>query len=282
MHRYINKTALFGALLCLTASSIGAQERPRGNRPPAARGQSIPSSSPSVIVAAESRFERMAREEGQWTAFRENATEDAFSFTPNLQSVEEWLDRRNDPKQADSWDPYHIIMSCDGSMAASRGAWQSADGTKGGYYTAIWQRQKKGDYKWVFDHASDEAPADGDPSAVTSQRGDCQRPPRLSRAEQTAEAQQQAQDEAAPLERRRRNKKAKKPKRPDRLASIISLQGERKQVSGRSNDRSLLWEAVQWPDGRRTLKVSILQDGEYIDVITDELSAVNAAAKDSE
>ena len=189
------------------------------------------------------------------------------------------------------WDPYHIIMSCDGSMAASRGAWQSADGTKGGYYTAIWQRQKKGDYKWVFDHASDEAPADGDPSAVTSPRGDCQRPPRPSPVEQATKAQEKAgekageakaQDEAAPLQRRRRKKRAKRPKRPDRLASIISLQGKRKQVSGRSNDRSLLWQAVQWPDGRRTLKVSILQDGEYIDVITDELSAVNAAAKDSE
>lgn len=278
----LNKAIVLSALFCLSASPVCAQQRLGDDRPAPLRGQSVPSSSPSVIVAAESRFARMAREDGQWTAFRENATEDAFSFTPNLQSVAQWLDGVKDPKQADNWDPYHIIMSCDGSMAASRGAWQSADGASGGYYTAIWQRQKKGDYKWVFDHASDAAPADGDPSAVTSQRGDCQRPPRLSTGEQTAEAQQQAQDEAAPVQRRRRNKKAKRPKRPDRLASIISLQGARKSVSGRSNDRSLLWKAEQWPDGRRTLTVSILQDGEYVDVITDELSAVNAAAKDNE
>lgn len=276
----LNKAIVLSALFCLSASPVCAQQRPGDDRPAPVRGQSVPSSSPSVIVAAESRFARMAREEGQWTAFRENATEDAFSFTPNLQSVAQWLDGVKDPKQADNWDPYHIIMSCDGSIAAARGAWQSADGASGGYYTAIWQRQKKGDYKWVFDHASDEAPADGDPSAVTSQRGDCQRLPGTAVGAEPANAG--AFDETAVLQRGRRSKKAKKPKRPDRLASIISLQGARKSVSGRANDRSLLWKAEQWPDGRRTLTVSILQDGEYVDVITDELSAVNAAAKDNE
>lgn len=289
----MRNTIFLGLIALLSASSLAAQDRAQNpqNRPNRG-GQSVPSSSPSVIVAAESRFERLAREEGQWTAFRETATDDAFSFTPNLQSVAIWLDGRKDPARSISWDPYHIIMSCDGSLAASRGAWTSADGSETGYYTTIWQRQKKGEYKWVFDHASTEPPADGAANAVTSQRGDCQRAPRRNDRDDSAQQDgpQQGETRAPPSggrggdqARRRGNRqgaaqrggrKSKSRKAREPLPVAIDIGGARKTVSGRSFDRSLIWEAVQRPDGTRTLNVEIFKDGAYVTVINNERGAI--------
>ncbi|GAB5489107.1 MAG: hypothetical protein Pars2KO_26770 [Parasphingorhabdus sp.] len=119
-----------------------------------------PVANPSEVVKAELAFARLAREEGQWTAFRETATEDAVMFVPNLSNAQQWLKGKSDPKEAVDWQPHKITMSCDGSMAVSTGAWQAANGTTGKFYT-IWQKQnaedrrvrgKEAEWKWVFDH----------------------------------------------------------------------------------------------------------------------------------
>ncbi|WP_438728210.1 hypothetical protein ACR9YC_12650 [Parasphingorhabdus sp. DH2-15] len=276
----MRNTIFLGLIALLSASSLAAQDRSQTsqNRPNRG-GQSVPSSSPSVIVAAESRFERLAREEGLWTAFRETATDDAFSFTPNLQSVAEWLNNRKDPAESPTWDPYHVIMSCDGSLAASRGAWSSIDGSETGYYTTIWQRQRKGGYKWVFDHASNVPSVDGEANAVTSQRGDCQRAQR--RNDRNENAQQdglpQGETQSPPSDRggaQRNGRKTKKRKPRDPLPVAINISGAHKTVSGHSFDRTLIWKAIQRPDGTRTLNVELLKDGEYITVINDELGTI--------
>jgi hypothetical protein len=283
--RYVSAALIIS--LALTASIGAAQERPgsnraQANRGQANRGQAIPSSSPSVIVAAESRFERLAREKGLWRAYRENITEDAYSFTPDLQNITTWLDGRDDPEKAANWDPYHIIISCDGSMAAAIGTWQSAGDESPSEYIALWQRQRKGGYKMVFSYTTGAESGEGDPSAVTSKRSDCRRPSReviLSRAPNApppkkVEAPPENED---PKARKRRLKKLKKAKRPERLANIIRDDGQGKTVSGRSRDRSFLWQAEQSPDGRRTLTISILQDGEYADVIDKEFTPLARA-----
>ncbi len=293
----MRNTIFLGLIALLSASSLVAQDRSQTpqNRPNRG-GQSVPSSSPSVIVAAESRFERLAREEGLWTAFRETATDDAFSFTPNLQNVAEWLNNRKDPAEAPTWDPYHVIMSCDGSLAASRGAWSSIDGSETGYYTTIWQRQRKGGYKWVFDHASNAPSVDGEANAVTSQRGDCQRaqrrndssdnvqeggPPergtRPSRGRRGGDQARGRSNRQGANQRGGRQGKKRKPGEP--LPVAINIDGARKTVSGRSFDRTLIWEAIQRPDGTRTLNVEILKDGEYITVINDELGTIRQATE---
>ena len=117
-----------------------------------------PVANPSAIVQAELAFARLAQEEGQWTAFRETATDDAIMFTPDLVNAQQWLKGKADPPQAVTWQPHHIYMSCDGSMAVSTGAWQNAKGETG-RFTTIWQQQdfgqrrpnKKTEWKWVFD-----------------------------------------------------------------------------------------------------------------------------------
>ena len=126
---------LAGALLALTAA-----------RPPV-RYQPDPSS----VFAAEIAFNRLARDKGQWTAFRETAADDAIMFVPERVLAKQWLKGRADPAQPVSWTPSTIYVSCDGNSAASTGNWKRADGAVG-YFTTIWRRDKNGAWKWILDH----------------------------------------------------------------------------------------------------------------------------------
>jgi len=145
-------SALLLALLVASCASPGPRDRGQ-------RSFGKPVANPSAVVKAELAFARLAREKGQWTAFRETATDEAVMFVPNLRNAQEWLKGKADPAQAVDWQPHKIIMSCDGSLAVSQGAWQAANGNTGKFYT-IWQRQnatqkerQRGeDWKWVFDH----------------------------------------------------------------------------------------------------------------------------------
>ncbi|VAW03177.1 FIG00636240: hypothetical protein, partial [hydrothermal vent metagenome] len=146
--------AIIGISLLLAgcASSGAAREHDR-------RSIGKPVANPSAIVKAELSFARLAREKGQWTAFRETATDDAVIFVPNLTNAQDWLKDKAEPPSAAEWQPHKIYMSCDGSLAVSTGAWQQGDGTTGRFVT-IWQQQnfgerkrgKETEWKWVFDH----------------------------------------------------------------------------------------------------------------------------------
>lgn len=105
---------------------------------------------PSALVAAEIAFNRMAQQEGQWTAFRKFAAEDAVMFVPEAVNAADWLKGRVDPPRSVVWQPHAVWMSCDGTLGATKGAWQRPDGSTG-YFTTVWQRQKGGTYKWVMD-----------------------------------------------------------------------------------------------------------------------------------
>ena len=106
---------------------------------------------PSSVFAAEIAFNRLARDKGQWTAFRETAADDAVMFVPQRVLAKIWLKGRADPPKPVSWTPSVIHVSCDGNLAASTGNWQRPDGTVG-YFTTIWRRDKQGVWKWVLDH----------------------------------------------------------------------------------------------------------------------------------
>ncbi|MCX9145877.1 hypothetical protein [Erythrobacter sp. WG] len=113
---------------------------------------------PSTIVAAELAFSRAARERGQWTAFREFAAPGAmlhggsgpFAILP-------WLATQTDPPQAVQWSPRVVVMSCDGSLAVSKGRFRNPDGTVGNFAT-VWERQANGDYRYIFDAGGDDNP----------------------------------------------------------------------------------------------------------------------------
>lgn len=106
---------------------------------------------PSSVFATEIAFNRLVRDKGQWTAFREMAADDAIMFVPERVVAKQWLKGRADPAQPVSWTPSTIYVSCDGNSAASTGNWAGADGAVG-YFTTIWRRDKKGAWKWVLDH----------------------------------------------------------------------------------------------------------------------------------
>ena len=106
---------------------------------------------PSAVAAAEIAFNQLAKEKGQWTAFRETAADDAVMFVPQKVLAKDWLKGRVDPPAPVSWQPQKIWVSCDGRTGASTGAWQRPNGTVG-YFTTIWRLDDKGRWKWVLDH----------------------------------------------------------------------------------------------------------------------------------
>lgn len=134
-----------------------------------------PIANPSAIVTAELAFAREAQDKGQWTAFRDYAADDAVLFEPQPVNAREWLKKQANPAQALTWQPYAIWMSCDGSMAVSKGAWQRADGTSG-YFTTVWQRQRDGSYKWTLDQGDALVQPLKAPEMISGVVADCSRP----------------------------------------------------------------------------------------------------------
>ncbi|OYW88269.1 MAG: hypothetical protein B7Z20_02970 [Sphingobium sp. 32-64-5] len=107
---------------------------------------------PSEILAKEIAFSRLAREKGQWAAYREMAAPDAVMFVPQQVSAPLWLKGRKDTPPPVRRDARRAYVSCDGRLAAATGTWQGAAGEQG-YFTTIWRRTPKGEWQWVLDHA---------------------------------------------------------------------------------------------------------------------------------
>ena len=129
---------------------------------------------PSSVFAAEIAFNRLARDKGQWTAFRETAADDAVMFVPQRVLAKQWLKGRADPPKPVSWTPSVIHVSCDGNLAASTGNWQRPDGSVG-YFTTIWRRDKRGAWKWVLDHGDTLAALRAAPEFLVGKVATCKR-----------------------------------------------------------------------------------------------------------
>ncbi len=150
----MTRRAALGAAVALLVAGIAADAqlvRPR----PGGQRAGFAMANPSAVVAAELGFARLAREKGQWTAFRETADKDAVMFVPDVVNAQRWLKKRPDPAQALVWEPYRVFVSCDGSYAFSTGP-RTGPGGSAGTFNTIWRRQQKGDWKWVVDFGSDE------------------------------------------------------------------------------------------------------------------------------
>ena len=171
--------ALGLSLFLLSSCAASAEQR---DQIPRSFGKAP--ANPSAVVAAELSFARLAQQKGQWTAFRETATDDALMFVPQLVNAQSWLKGKTDPAQATDWQPHKIYMSCDGSLGVSIGAWQDAGGDAG-YFTTIWQQinfdqRKRGDaleYKWIFDHAEKLDTPLEEPDFVETEVAKCNAPP---------------------------------------------------------------------------------------------------------
>lgn len=201
---------------------------------------------PSAVIAAELAFNRLAQNEGQWTAFRKTAAKDAVMFTPRAVNAQAWLKGRADPAKSVMWWPSRVFMSCDGGYAVSTGSWQRADGSVG-YFTTIWRREKNGTYRWVLDHGDAlPAPRAGREDDLEAKVARCERGPRRDG------------------ERRGKEKIVPVPIPPPAA-------GE-----GGSADGTLAWSWAVAADDARTLTVRMRQEDGMHEVVTDVVKAPGA------
>ena len=213
----------------LTLSALALFVVPVSARPPL-RFQPDPSS----VIAAEIAFNRLARQKGQWTAFRETAADDAVMAVPQRVLAKDWLKGRADPPAPMSWSPSIVYVGCDGGLAASTGNWSATDGSVGSF-TTIWRRDKKGAWKWIFDHRVPLASPRAAPEFLTGKVATCKRPPRAE----------------GPPPGARETKNAPPP----------------------PPDDSLLWTADIAADGSRTVSVQLWNGSGYDVVIEDKVRA---------
>nr|WP_137677303.1 hypothetical protein [Parerythrobacter lutipelagi] len=118
---------------------------------------------PSKIVAAELAFARAAQDDGQWTAFREFMGPGALIHGRNGPfDAGPWLSAQSNPPVAVKWAARSVWMSCDGTLAISRGRFLDPQGEVGTFIT-LWQQQENLEYRWIYDLG---APDDPQPAAA--------------------------------------------------------------------------------------------------------------------
>lgn len=151
--------ALATGVLALSLAACGGQRRgPAPQIIERALKTAPGAAQPSAIVKTELAFARAARENGQWTAFREFVAPGGQLHGRNgTIDANAWLAGRSDPDAPVQWAPRTVVMSCDGAMAVSLGRYQSPDGIVGSFVT-VWQRQANLDYRWVYDVAGPDIP----------------------------------------------------------------------------------------------------------------------------
>lgn len=151
------------ALVVLGALALAACASPRPKGPPTAVINRVlagapGAAQPSTIVATEIAFARAAREQGQWTAFRQFAAPGALLHGRNGPfAIEPWLATQTDPPEAVQWEPRAVVISCDGALAVSQGRYRDPEGKVGNFVT-VWERQGNGEYRYVFDAGGDDVP----------------------------------------------------------------------------------------------------------------------------
>jgi hypothetical protein len=230
-------TNRLAAGIVLVALAIAPAQAKRRDLPPGTG-----TANPSVLIATEIAFARMAREKGQWTAFREFSDEDAVMFEPQAVRAQDWLARQKSPAAPVQWQPYQVWMSCDGTVGVTKGAWQQPGGTTG-YYTTVWKRQKKGVYRWVLDQGDTLAEPLAAPDMLSASVADCA--PRGSAAVPVDAS-------GAPIV-----------VKPSRDAGA--------QGGGRSDDGTLTWSYTTAPDNARTVVVSIRKGEQMKQVLLAEV-----------
>jgi hypothetical protein len=228
------------AILALAAGPADARRRPE-------YAPGVGTANPSALVAAEIAFARTAREKGQWKAFDEFADDEAVMFVPEPVRARDWLSGRKEPAAPVQWQASQVWMSCDGTLGVTKGGWQQPDGSVG-YFTTIWQRRKKGDYRWVLDQGDTLPPSQAVPNSDTlsASVADCARPGERS------------EPEALVVE-------GKAPK------TAPGMDGK-----GRSKDGTLRWSYHVNADHSRSLSVSLLKNGTMTEVLRSDVAAPKA------
>ena len=155
--------------LCLAAILAGCAA---GGPRPGSRERLADKADVSAVVAADLAFARLARDKGQWQAFRETMGDGAVMFVPQMTDARGWLADQAEPAQPAVWRPERVVSSCDGTLAASMGSATLPDGTFSHYIT-VWKRQRNGAYRWVLDTGDPTPEAPDPPEMIGSTVAPC-------------------------------------------------------------------------------------------------------------
>lgn len=202
---------------------------------------------PSRIVAAELAFARAAREQGQWTAFRETiAPGGVLHGRGGPFAAEPWLAQQANPAEAVAWAPRAVWMSCDGKLAVSRGRLREPDGRVGTFAT-VWQQQDSGDYRWIYDIGGIDDPQ---PPPTRQPEGD----------EILVVAEELIQGHVADC-----------PPRGTAVPPPAVLHATTARYDGGlSPDGTLAWRWEHQADGTRRIAVQLWRDGAWQDAMTQD------------
>lgn len=176
----MRRAAGFVLALGLVTTAAAAKPGPNGHRGPARAHTDY--ADPSAVIAADIALGRIGREKGQWQTLRKAAAPGAVLFAPRAVDAATWLKRQAEPAVSTRWQARTVWMSCDGGYAVSRGAWVS--GSASGEYLAVWERQKKGEWKWLVREEAPTADLGEAPEMISGQVAECSGLPRRRPVEQ--------------------------------------------------------------------------------------------------
>jgi hypothetical protein len=191
---------------------------------------------PVTAIDAERAFIRDAQTDGQWTAFRKWAADDALMFTPHPVNAQTFLAPLKDPPVSIYWWPGASYVSCDGNFAINTGPWVNNGGRSLGYFTTVWR--KTGDsWRWIYDG--------GDATKTLRSGGGDIKPSTASCTGKPGEA----------------------------TALAAPVAAGNSSGGGQSQDRTLTWSWTVGPMGERHFVARIWTGHGYKDVIDDRVAA---------
>ncbi|GGD59735.1 hypothetical protein GRI62_00560 [Erythrobacter arachoides] len=201
---------------------------------------------PGRVAAADFAFARMAREDGNWTAFRAYAAPGALldddADPAGWSTVLGQLQGRADPAEAVAWGPTRVWSSCDGRVAVSEGRSRRPTGVVGTYIT-VWELQPDNQYRFIYDTGTPDDPQPA-PEPVEELPDGAILVPGMT-ALQGSVADCPRQGEAIPTPS------------PEPTATGTRSGG------GASPDGTLRWQRIVNPDGSRRVAVWWLRDGTW-------------------
>jgi hypothetical protein len=196
-----------------------------------------------TAVDAEFAFARDAQRIGQWSAFRKWADKDAVMFNPQAVWARDFLKPLKDPPKAITWRPADSFVSCDGRTAVNTGPWFKLDGSAGGYFTTVWQRERK-DWRWAYDGG-----------------GPLRGPPPRNAGPRTHRASCSARAPGPPIAP------------PPPLTPAQSLKTPVDNGRGQSADRTLGWDWKVEKKGERIFRVYLWNGYRYAQVLYNDIPA---------
>ena len=195
----------------------------------------LPLGNPSEIVAAESALAHLAKARGANAALAATAEDGAEFIDRTRTPARSWLKAHDTAALFTDRQTANVWASCDGTAGVSAGLWRA------GWFTVVWKRQKKLDFRWLLADGAPLATLPPPPDWITGKVADC--PARVPH-----------------------NGPASLPALPGAIPPTDAPAGTDSR-DGRSDDGSLVWRSTVMPDGSRALQVWIWQDGAFHGVI---------------